>query len=111
MNSSQSFSDDLFQLEVLKLLFHAAWADKSIQPEEAAMILSHARMNDLPEEDLELVKAFLSGEAVLPTPNYTILRERKQETLTVVEMLLLSDFKFLKEEELLLDKVKQLLKL
>lgn len=98
-----------FNLEVLKLLLQAAWADDEIQPQERELIQTHARTLQLAPDEVVELETYLNGHAPLPPPNLGLLRLRREEAIQAVRTLLLVDDRLEESETIILEQVEELL--
>lgn len=101
--------EDLFNLEVLKLLLSLAWKDRAFDPVERNMILGLGRSWLVPEAELQALSAQGDpGQAPLQL-DWTLLRSRKDDVLTAARALVLSDGKVQREETALLKEIQKTL--
>jgi tellurite resistance protein len=98
--------DDRFNLEVLRLLLLVAWADGSVDHQEADMIFGLGRSWLVPEPALrelqEDVRAGLRPAAL----DYALLRTRGDEALEAARAMVVADGKVRPEETALLEQVR-----
>ena len=96
--------EDTFNVEVLKLLLYVASIDGEVGKHESNLVLGLGRSWSVPEPVLQdLLK---HGNAHLE-PNWSLLKERKDDTLMAARTLVLADGVVNPEESLMLRKVMQ----
>ena len=98
-----------FASELIKLLVQVAWADHDVAPAELEALMAFARSQGLPSDDLNQLRAMLTGRAPLVPPNLGLLKPRRTEVLRAVKELLLADLDVAEEEEEILEQISMLL--
>jgi uncharacterized tellurite resistance protein B-like protein len=101
--------DEVFQVELLKLLLQTAWADMEVQEAERGLVLGRARAVGLPAGRIAELEAYLDGRERLPPPDLGLLRWRREEVLDAVREVLYSDSRMLRSEEVVLQQIEALL--
>jgi hypothetical protein len=99
-------ADDRFNLELLRLLLHLAWADGAVAPQEVDMIFGLGRSWLVPEPELGRLHAALAAGEHPAEPDYALLRTRAEEALEAASALVLTDGKVHPAEAALLARVR-----
>lgn len=97
--------DDAFNLEVLKLLLHVAWADGSVDQPELHMLLGLGRSWHVPEVALTKLAEGVKAGRRPGEPDWELLRTRSDEALAAARALVLADGRVHEAETALLKKV------
>jgi tellurite resistance protein len=107
---SQITADDLFNVEVLKLMIQLAWSDGRLDARETGLILGLARSWSVPEPEFAALKKLLAhGGATPPAPDLALLRGRPDEVFEAVRALIASDGQLQAEEKELLEELRVIL--
>ena len=99
-------ADDRFNLELLGLLLHLAWADGAVAPQEVDMIFGLGRSWLVPGPELRRLHASLEAGERPPEPDYPLLRTRAEEALEAASALVLTDGRVHPAEAALLERVR-----
>jgi tellurite resistance protein len=101
--------EDLFNLEVLKLLLTLAWKDGEYEVHEKNMILGLGKSWSVPVEELAaLTQQTDLGQKPLQI-DWVLLKSRKDDVLTAARAMVLSDGKVKREETALLKEIEKAL--
>ncbi len=84
-------AEDLFHIEVLKLMLQLAWSDGRIDLRERGTLLGAARSWGVPEREVAALKKALEGNGPPPAPDLALLRDRPDEVLEAARALIVSD--------------------
>ncbi|MGZ3461326.1 MAG: tellurite resistance TerB family protein [Archangium sp.] len=84
-------AEDLFNIEVLKLMLQLAWSDGQIDVQEVGTLLGSARSWGVPETEVAALKKALEGRASPPAPDLALLRDRPDEVFEAARALIASD--------------------
>ena len=95
--------------EILGLLLQVAWADEEVGSQEAAQIIGRARMLEIDDSYVEVLRACLSGEKTLPPPDMGFLRKHRDIALEAVRTLIAADNVVSEGEQDLLNQIDELL--
>ena len=99
-------NDDKFNLEVLKLVMHFAWADGELAQEEVHMLTGVGRSWAVPEPMLQkLVEGLRAGKRP-GEPDWALLRTRPDDVIEAVQAVVLADGAVMVEESELMEKVR-----
>jgi hypothetical protein len=97
-------------LEILKLLLQVAWADDVVDDDEIQPLMSMAREQAVPEEELRRLADCLRGSSPLPPPNFGYLREHKDVALLAAERYLgAGDSERVRDSEAVMATIRELL--
>jgi tellurite resistance protein len=99
-------TEDRFNLEVLRLLLHLAWADGTVAEAEEHLILGLGRSWLVPEPELHRLKESIRAGQRPGELDYPLLRTRSDDVLQAASALVAADGKIAPEETALLKKVK-----
>lgn len=102
-------NEDVFNLEVLKLLLNVAWVDGDVEQHEANMLLGLGRSWSVPEAALQKLMEGIKAGKRPAEPDYALLRQRPDDALQAARALVLADGKVLPEETQLLKRVQAVL--
>lgn len=101
--------EDLFNLEVLKLLLTIARRDGEYEVHERNMILGLGKSWSVPPDELAALTKATESNTELPKVDWTLLRSRKDDVLTAARAMVLSDGKVRREETELLKEIQKAL--
>jgi len=101
--------DDLFNVEVLKVMLQLAQSDQRVDPREAGVILGAARSWGVPEPELAALKKALEDGSPPPAPDLALLRGRSDEVFEAVQALIASDGELRAEEREMLEELRLIL--
>ena len=101
--------EDLFNLEVLKLLLTVAWRDGEYDAHEKNMILGLAKSWSVPRDEVEnLTQRTDLGQKPLSV-DWALLKSRKDDVMTAARAMVLADGKVKREETTLLKDIEKAL--
>lgn len=106
---SQITADDLFNVEVIKLMIQLAWSDGRLDAREAGLIQGVARSWSVPEPEFAALKKLLAHGGTPPAPDLALLRDRPDEVFEAVRALIASDGQLQAEEKELLEELRIIL--
>lgn len=102
-------ADDLFNIEVLKVMLQLAQSDGRVDPREAGVILGSARSWGVPESELSALKKSLEQGTPPPAPDLALLQGRSDEVFEAIQALIASDGELQAEEKELLAELRLIL--
>ena len=102
-------TDDRFYIELLKLLLHVAWSDDEVDVSEARALLGAAQRWKVPLSELQRLERCLEQGEAMPAPNLGLLRQRPDDVLATVRMLISSDTTVHLSEQEMLSQIRELL--
>lgn len=85
-----------------------AWADHEVSENETEYILALAKNFNAKDEELEEIKAALSG-GKLPMPNLGVLRGHHDKVMRTIDEIIAIDNRIVEDEEELREMVAQML--
>lgn len=106
---SRLTADDLFNIEVLKLMLQLAWSDEQIDEREVDTILGAARSWRVPESEVASLKKLLEGKGRPPAPDLALLRDRPDEVFEAARALIACDGRMQAAEQEMLEELRVIL--
>ena len=100
-------AEDVFNLEMLKLLLTVAWKDRDFDVHERNMIVGLGRSWLVPEDELQALLGRSGKDQAPPEIDWTLLRSRKDDVLNAARALVLTDGKVNREETDLLKEIQK----
>jgi len=102
-------SEDVFNVEVIKLLIQVAWQDEQVTERERVVIQGLGRHWKVPEEEMKPLLEDLSRGKPRSPPDLGILRSQPVKVLSAASALASADGRVDEEEEAILQEIASLL--